>query len=76
MTPTKRIILTDCWLGDAVYHKASGSKGLVIGIYVTPGGTTYSVGWDDRSESSHFSVELSTTIPTPQLEEEEGEGGD
>lgn len=29
---TKRICLSEFWIGDIVYHKATGKRGVVVGV--------------------------------------------
>lgn len=47
--------------GDVVYLKVRTEKqpGMVTGIIVRPGGTTYGVTWNTGLETNHYDFELS-----------------
>lgn len=47
-------------LGQIVWHKVSGDKGMVTGFVIRPAGRlTYYVTFDDHAESACFEIELS-----------------
>jgi hypothetical protein len=58
---TKRLILTEWWHGDIVYHKAcDDEKGVVAGVSIAPGGAVqYFVKWPSELDGCcHEECEL------------------
>ena len=35
--PTKRVVLSKWWVGDTVWHRMTGDKGLVTGVHFAGG---------------------------------------
>lgn len=49
-------------LGDVVYHRApiDRERGIVTGLLVRPTGVLYYVTWANKTECSHFEIELTS----------------
>jgi len=60
-TPSRIIPLTYD-VGEVVYHRLASDRhrGMVTGIQIQPDGISYWVTWDDRHETRHYAIELST----------------
>ena len=58
-------------IGDIVFHRATGLRGVVVSFSVDKRDVTYVVAWSPFEKTTCYSTELSHKVPDGLLEVEE-----
>lgn len=58
-------------VGEIVYHKATGLRGIIVSFNIDLRDVTYNVAWSPFEKSSCYAIELSKTLPEELLQDDE-----